>query len=138
MTNRVLSFLEHVGQDFKNGLVKIQPFIDKGVALAEEAEPFVAAIDPAIGPLFTTVVAEVASIEQKFTQLGKATGTGPQKLAEATSILEPVIAQAFGAAGKAADTATVQKYISAVVDFLNAIPASSPAATPAAPVPATS
>jgi hypothetical protein len=137
MSNKFVSFLEAVGQDFKNGLAKIAPWVAKGVAIAQVAEPEVAALNPGVGAIFSTVVATVSSIEQKFAAMGQQTGTGVQKLAEATTILQPVVSQAFSAAGLAADTPTVQNYISAVVNFLNAIPsgtASAPA--PAAPAPA--
>src|SRR5208282_5176371 len=139
MTAKFITFLEAIGKDIEHGLAMIQPVVEKVLGLAQAAEPYVAALDPAIGPLFTTVVGTVSSIEQKFAALGKQSGTGVQKLTEATTILQPVIAQAFTAAGKPADATTVQNYISAVVGFLNAIPASAPTAptAPAAPAPAT-
>ncbi|MGA3295295.1 MAG: hypothetical protein ABSE45_15105 [Candidatus Acidiferrales bacterium] len=129
MSNKFVSFLETVGKDFKNGLKKIEPVI---TSLAQAAELEVDALDPALGGVFTTAVAEVVSIEQKFAAMGQQSGTGAQKLATATTILAPVISQAFAAAGKASDATTVQNYIQAVVNFLNAIPASSSASAPAA------
>jgi hypothetical protein len=132
MANKVVTFLEAIGRDVKNGLVKIDPFIQKAITMAQVAAPEISALDPALGAVFSTVVATVSSIEQKFVALNQQTGTGAQKLAEATTILGPVITQAFQSSGKAADLPTVQKYISAVVNFLNAIPQSvAPAAAPA-------
>lgn len=128
----IASFLQEVGADFKNGLAKIDPFVKKVVAIANVAEPIIADLDPAIGAIFGTTVATIASIEQKAVAAGNVTGTGPQKLAEATTILSPVITQAFTAAGKASDAATVTKYINGVVAFLNGIPASGTAKAPAA------
>ena len=130
MANKFVSFLGNLGIDFKKGLVALDPFVKKAIFIAQAAEPEIAVLDPAIGTIFTTVVTTVSSIEQKFAAMGQQAGTGVQKLADATSILAPVVTQAFTAAGKAADLATVQNYISAVVNFLNAIPASAPA-TPA-------
>lgn len=127
MANKVVTFLESIGKDVANGFKKIDPFIKQGIALAQDAAPEIAALDPAFGALFASTVAVAASIEQKFAAMGQQSGTGAQKLAEATTILQPVISQAFAAAGKPSDVATVQKYISAVVGFLNAIPASAPA-----------
>lgn len=118
------SFLTAIGQDFKNGLAKLDPWIKKGLSIAQAAETPLMALDPAIGVIFQTVVATVSSIEQKFAAMGQQAGTGVQKLAEAMTILQPVVTQAFAAAGKASDTATVQNYISKTVDFLNAIPVS--------------
>jgi hypothetical protein len=129
--NKVLSFLEAVGKDIEHGLLKIQPFVEQVLSLASTAAPFVSALDPALGAVFATTVGTVSTIEQKFAAMGKQTGSGAQKLQEATTILQPVIAEAFASAGKASDAATIQKYINAVVGFLNAIPASAP--TPAAP-----
>lgn len=134
MANKFVTFLEKVGTDFKNGLAKLDPFVKQAIILAQAAAPEIAALDPALGAVFATTVATVSSVEQKFAALGQQTGSGVQKLAEATNILAPVIAQSFQAAGKAADLPTIQNYISAVVNFLNAIPASAPvaASTPAA------
>jgi hypothetical protein len=135
MTNKFVTFLEDIGADFKNGFAKLAPFIVKGVAIAEAAAPEITALNPLVGSVFSTVVATVSEVEQKFAALGQQTGTGVQKLAEATTILAPVLGQALTAAGKAADLPTVQSYINAVVAFLNAIPAAT-AATAAANVPA--
>jgi hypothetical protein len=131
MANKFVTFLEDVGHDFKVGLSKLDPIVKKAIVIAQAAEAPIAGLDPALGVIFTTVVSTVSSIEQKFAAMGQQTGTGVQKLAEAVTILSPVVTQAFTAAGKAADNVTVQNYISAVVNFLNAIPASP--ATPAAP-----
>jgi hypothetical protein len=132
MAKKFVTFLEAIGHDFKVGLQKLDPFMRKAVAIAQAAEPEIAALDPAIGVIFTTVVSTISTIEQKFAAMGAQSGTGAQKLAEATTILQPLVTQAFTAAGKAADAATVQNYISAVVNFLNAIPASPTATVPAA------
>lgn len=139
MANRFITFLEAIGKDIEHGLARLQPIAERVLGIAQAAEPYVSALDPAIGPLFTTVVGTVSSIEQKFAALGKQSGSGAQKLQEATTILQPVIQQAFAAAGKPSDGQTVQNYISAVVGFLNAIPASEPAApvasAPSSPAP---
>src|SRR5208282_3031646 len=103
MTAKFITFLEAIGKDIEHGLAMIQPAVEKVLGLAQSAEVYVTALDPAIGPLFTTVVGTVSGIEQKFAAMGKQTGTGVQKLQEATTILQPVIAQAFAAAGKHSD-----------------------------------
>lgn len=130
MTNKFVSFLEDIGRDFKNGLKKIAPL---ATAIAQAAVPEIEALDPALGAVFSTVVATVSTVEQKFAAMGQQNGTGTQKLAQAITILEPVVSQSFAAAGKASDTTTVTNYINAVVAFLNAIPASgtAPATAPA-------
>jgi hypothetical protein len=124
MTNRVITFLEDIGKDFQNGLAKLIPIVAKGVTIAQEVAPYISAIDPAFGAVFQTSVAAISTIEQKFAAMNQQTGTGTQKLANALQILTPVVSQAFAAAGKPSDTATVTNYINAVVGLLNAIPAS--------------
>lgn len=132
MTSKFVSFLDDVGKDFKKGLSKLAPFMVEATTLAQDAEPEVAALDPALGAIFKTVVSTVSEVEQKFAALGQQSGSGEQKLAAALTILEPVVSQSFAAAGKASDTGTVTNYINAVVGFLNAIPASGTATAPAA------
>jgi hypothetical protein len=129
MPNKFVTFLEAIGHDFKVGLQKLDPFVKEAIVLGTAAQAEVSALDPALGAILKLTVATVSSIEQKFAAMGQQAGTGVQKLAQATTILQPVISQVFSAVGKASDVATVQNYISAVVDFLNAIPAS--ATTPA-------
>ena len=134
MANKFLSFLEAVGADFKKGWDAAFPYIEKATVIAQAAEAPITALDPVVGTLFTTVVNECLSVEQKFAALGQQNGSGPQKLQTVTQILAPVITQIFTATGRPADATTINNYVNAVVAFLNAIPAS--AVTPSAPVPA--
>ena len=103
MANKVVTFLEDIGHDFKVGLGKLDPFIKEAIVVATKEEDVVSNLDPALGAIFKLTVATVSSIEQKFAAMAQQTGSGVQKLAEATTILEPVIAQAFSAAGKASE-----------------------------------
>jgi hypothetical protein len=135
MTSKLVTFLDEIGQDFKNGLKKLYPLIKEGTALAAAAGPEIAQIDPLFGTVFQTAVAAVSEVEQKFAALGQQSGTGLSKLADATGILEPLVSEALTLVGKVADEAAVQKYINLVVAFLNGIPASAPAPDPA-PAPA--
>lgn len=108
------SFLQKVGEDFMKAL----PWLQK-------AGQVVTVFDPALGDLFNSTVNIVATVEQKWAALGKQSGTGTQKLADAVQIGEPVIAQGLKLAGKASDTAAVTTYINSVVAVLNAAPAAS-------------
>jgi hypothetical protein len=112
------SFLTKVGEDFAKAL----PWIEKGASL-------VAVFDPSLGALFNTTVNIVATVEQKWAALGQQSGTGTQKLADALTIGEPVIAQGLKLAGKSSSTADVTNYINSVVAVMNTIPA--PATAPA-------
>jgi hypothetical protein len=117
-----VSWLDAVGHDFKVGLDKILPWAEGA------GETAVAIFAPQLGPVFNATVAAVATVEQKFSAMGQQTGSGVQKLAEATTIVGPLIAQALTDAGKTANIPAVQGYINAVVSILNASPAPAPKA----------
>jgi len=106
------SFLQKIGEDFAKAL----PWLQK-------ADATVSLFDPALGALFNTTLNIVSVVEQKWAALGKQTGTGVQKLADAVQIGEPVIAQGLKLAGKASDTAAVENYINSVVEIANTTPA---------------
>jgi hypothetical protein len=106
------SFLQKVGEDF----TKVLPWLEKGASIAT-------IFDPALGTVFGTTLNIVATVEQKYAALGKQSGTGAQKLADALLIGEPVIAQGLKLAGKAYDTPAVTNYINAVVQVANTAPA---------------
>jgi len=114
------SFLDKVGADF----LKVLPWAQKGAAI-------IGIFDPSLGALFNSTVNIVTAVEQKYAALGKQSGTGTQKLADALLIGEPVIAQGLKLAGMPAATADVSGYISSVVTVLNTIPAPTPAPTAA-------
>lgn len=116
MTNKFVSWLEHVGQDFKKGLDFALQFA------ATEGRVAVAILAPSLGPIFNTTVTAVALAEQNLTALGKQSGTGQQKLALVLQIAGPVISQGLIDAGKAGDTAAVTNFINSVVTVLNAAP----------------
>jgi hypothetical protein len=109
------SFLKSAGHFFKEGLDYALPF-------AKAATTAISIVNPALGALLQTSIATVVSVEQKFTSAGKQDSSGPQKLAEAVTILEPVVVSQFAQYGVQLDTAGVQKYINAVVGLLNVLP----------------
>lgn len=109
------SVLDQIGHEFKVVFEKIIP-------AAKAAEPFVAVLDPALSPLFSTVVGVVSEVEQKFAALGQQQGSGPQKLSEALQIVSPAAQALLQAAGRQHDSGMVEKYVNGVVALLNAIP----------------
>lgn len=111
------SWLQHVGQDFKNGLDFILPFAQGAGEVA------VSIFAPALGPLFNSTVTAVATAEQNFAALGKQNGSGASKLSAVVAIAGGLIKQGLEDAGRAGDEAAVQNYINAVVQILNAAPA---------------
>ena len=116
MSSKFASILDTIGHDFKVAFEKIVP-------AAKIAEPFVALLDPALSPLFNTVVGVVSEVEQKFAAMGQQSGTGPQKLSEALQIVSPAAQALLQAAGRQHDSGTVEKYVNGVVALLNSIPA---------------
>jgi len=118
---KIVSFLEHVGQDIEKGFAKAAPIV-------QDAEPYVSLAFPGFGPLFASTANEVISTEQKFAAIGQQSGTGPQKLSSVLSVIEPVAQQLLTAAKLPSDEATITKWINGVVALLNGIPAPAPAA----------
>jgi hypothetical protein len=116
LEKKVLSFLEHVGQDVEKGFDKAAPII-------QDAEPYVSLVFPGFGPLFASTANAVIGTEQKFAAIGKQYGTGPSKLSSVLSVIEPVAQQLLAAAKLPSDSATVTKWINGVVALLNGIPA---------------
>jgi hypothetical protein len=112
MSNKVLTVLAKIGQAFKAGL-------DAALQAEPLIQPFVAALNPSAGAALATTVAVVAQTEQKFTAMGEQSGSGAKKLAEATAILQPLLAVALADAGNPASLQKIQGYIAAVVAILN-------------------
>lgn len=135
------SFLSAVGKDFEKGLNVVLGDISK-IATAEA--PVLAGINPAAGAIATQIAslstqaqAIVLQTEQKFAAMGKQTGSGAQKAAEAISILAPAVAQVLGLAGQSL-SATTAALINGAVAILNALPASLvPSSDAPAPAPTT-
>jgi hypothetical protein len=139
------SFLDAVGHDFESGLNLVLGDISR-IATAEA--PVLAKLSPETGSIASQIAALstqaygiVVQTEQKFAALNKSTGSGPQKLAEAITILTPAAAQILGLAGEQL-SASVAAFINGAVGILNALPSglvnapSSPAAPAATAVPA--
>lgn len=124
MANKFWSILEAIGRDFKKGLSFLLPWA------AGAGEVAVGLFAPALGPLFNQTVNAVLTAEQSAAAIGKQTGSGAQKLAAVVQLMGPLIAQGLADAGKSNDNASVQAYINAVVQVLNAAPA--PAASTSA------
>ena len=88
---KVLTFLEHVGQDVEKGFAKAAPIV-------EDALPYISLIFPGFGPLFASTANEIISTEQKFSAIGQQSGSGPAKLSSVLSVIEPVAQQLLIAA----------------------------------------
>lgn len=115
--NKILSILDHIGHAFKHGLDVVMP-------IAETAgEVAVTIFAPSLGPLFNQTVAAIATAEQNAAAIGAQNGTGPQKLSAVVQLMGGLIKQTLTDVGKPNDNAAVEKYITAVVTILNAIPA---------------
>lgn len=122
MSSKFVSLLTHIGQAFKKGIDAVLPF-------AKAASVGISIVNPGIGAALQTTINVVSATEQKFAAMGSQSGSGAQKLAEATTILEPALTQIFAANGITVDTSHIQAYINATVALLNSLPA--PTSTPA-------
>lgn len=121
------SILSNIG----NGLKK---FFGIAVTVAQAAEPVIDIAFPGVATLYNLTVAEVAKAEAAALAAGQQSGTGAQKLALVIQAITPVFAEYAATAGipTAQQATVITNWINAVVASLNAIPASSPTATPAA------
>ncbi len=126
MSDKVVTFLEAVGRDFKKGLNLILPYAET------VGEAAVAAYAPSLGPLFNQTVNAIVTAEQSAAAAGAQSKTGTAKLAAVVGIAGPLIAQGLSDAGKPSDAIAVTNYVNSVVTVLNTAPA--PASTSTTPV----
>jgi len=113
------SLLQTIGKDFEKGL-------SWAVTYAVPVEKLVAILFPAAAPAATAVAdatslvqTAVLLVEQRYAAASKQSGTGPQKLADALTLIEPTVAQLLKQAGINANTTYIQSLVSAVVAILN-------------------
>lgn len=125
MSNKFVTFLQTIGADFKKALSYVLP-------IAQAASVGISVINPALGGLIQTSIGTIISVEQKFAAAGQQSGTGPQKLADALTILYPAFESTFAQYGVNIDQSHVENYINAIVAALNAFPAL-PATAPKPP-----
>jgi hypothetical protein len=123
-----ITVLEKIGKEFAKGLTW-------AVSYAVPAEKLAALLFPSAAPALGTVVTAttliqnaVLLVEQKYAAAGTAKGTGTQKLAEVIQLAGDSVTSLLAAAGIKADTAYIQKLVSAVVSILNVQSAQEPAA----------
>ena len=121
-----MTFLQHVGIALKNVL-----HIGEKIAVA--AEPIIDIAFPNVAPIYNSAIGLAISAESTEAHL---TGTGPQKLAQALANIEPQIEEWAKQNGIAWDQPSIQKWLSAVVDTLNLIPAPAAAAAAVGAAPA--
>ncbi len=126
-----ISTLESIGKGFARGL-------GWAVTYAIPVEKLVGLLFPETQPAMTGVVAAttliqnaVLMVEQKYAASGVAHGTGTQKLAEVVQLAGTAVTSLLASAGIKADTAYIERVISAVVGILNVQGVTS-TATPAA------
>jgi len=117
-----MTFLQHVG-------VVLKDVLHIGEKVAVAAEPIIDIAFPNVAPIYNSAIGLAISAESTEAHL---TGTGPQKLAQAAANIEPQIAAWAKQNGIEWDQANIQKWLSAVVDTLNMIPAPAAAALAAA------
>ena len=116
---KFFSVLNAVGKDFEKGL-------KFAVEYAVPVEKLAALLFPAAAPVLTEVAnatsliqSAVLLVEQKYAASGVQTGTGEQKLAEVMLLAGESVTTLLAKAGVQAESAYVQKLVSAVVAILN-------------------
>jgi uncharacterized membrane protein len=130
VTSSFKSFLTVVGEGFKKGLnafIHYAPIVIADAQKVEQAAaPILSLAFPGVAaPILAstvTILNAALAIEQKFVASGAPAGSGPQKLAEVLSIVGPQAQQTLSSLGLPNDQATVEKWINAVVGFLNGLP----------------
>lgn len=116
-----MSFLQHLGSTLKK-------ILGIGVKVATVAEPIVDIAFPAVAPLYNSAIGLAAAAEG----IAPGPGTGAQKLAQVLASIEPEIAAWAKQNNITWDQAAIEKWLSAVVDSLNLIPAPNAPTPPAA------
>jgi hypothetical protein len=117
-----MTFLQHVG-------VVLKDVLHIGERAAAVAAPIINIAFPDVAPIYNSAIGLAISAESAEAKLQ---GTGPQKLAQALANIEPQVADWAKQNGIEWNQADIQKWLSAVVDTLNMIPAPAAAAVAAA------
>jgi hypothetical protein len=117
MADKFFTLLEDVGKDLVKGISKVVPYVT-------EAGTVATSLDPALGPILTLTLGVLAQASQVASNVANLPeGNTLSQTNNVVSILGPTLAQAFAAAGKPNDAATISKYVAAVENLLSNIPA---------------
>lgn len=109
---KVFTFLGHLGQQTEKGIELVSPYLGDIAALISIA-------NPVLGAAFLATGKTVVLVEQKFSAIGKQSGTGAQKAAEVFAVAGSVVESALRQGGHASAEADVKKYIDYIVSVLN-------------------
>jgi hypothetical protein len=112
-----VSFVEKIGTDIMHGLTDASAIVAKVQPVANFVGTIISAVDPALAPAVTAILGVSSYVEGQFAAAGNASGTGEQKLSIVTSMIGNVVANGLTAAGKASDAASVQAFISDIVNI---------------------
>lgn len=119
MTNKFLTIMEAIGRDAKIILTDVEKYLPAAAGLASLLFPAQTAAIAGVVNATDLIQKAVTSVEQKYSALGNATGSGTQKAAEVISIVGPTVTQLLTAEGLPVNSAYVQNIINAVVAVLN-------------------
>lgn len=114
-----LSVLEAIGKGFAKGLKWAVAYAVPVERIAALLFPVAAPIATEIADAITLIQNAILLVEQKYAASGVQSGTGEQKLAEVLVLTEQAVTALLGKAEIAADTAYIEKLVSAVVAILN-------------------
>ena len=110
---------ETIGKDFEKGLQWAVTYAVPVEKLTATLFPSTAPVADGLADATTLLQNAVLLVEQKYVASGAAKGTGAQKLAEVVQLAGSAVISLLSTAGIKADSAYIEKLISAVVGILN-------------------
>lgn len=117
--SKFISVMDKIGHDLEVAWADVVKYMPEAASLAAVLFPAQVATIGGVVNSVSLIQQAVATVEQKFAAMGKATGTGTQKLAQVTSMVGPVVTQLLAAEGLSYDQTRINNIISAVVAVLN-------------------
>jgi hypothetical protein len=119
MGDRFIGWLEKTGHDIESASVRSLPYI------ATAGEATVTLFLPSAAPAINSTINTIIATEQKYTALGRQTGSGEEKLADVIGITGPAIEKLLQTAGKPNTSADVANVVNSLVTIMNLTPTAS-------------
>lgn len=114
---KAISFVERMGQDIMHELQNGAVVLQKVQPVANFVGNIIGTIEPGLAPAVKLVLGSATYVEGAFAAAGNATGSGAHKLDVVTTMTGDTVAYFLNQAGKASDAASVQDFISKIVNI---------------------
>jgi hypothetical protein len=111
--------MEKIGKDILIGWADVVKYLPPAAALASLLFPGAAGTVVGVVNSVGLIQQAVATVEQKFKAAGAPSGSGPQKLAQVTSMVGPVVTDLLAKEGININPTQLNGIITAVVAVLN-------------------